>query len=74
MVSKNKSNWDQKLDSALWELRNAFEGARRATPFRLVYGLEAIVPMEFVVPTLKVALVNKLSHLRNHCQTNSLNF
>lgn len=30
------------------------------TPFRLVYGLEAVVPMEFVVPSLRVATKKKL--------------
>ena len=30
------------------------------TPFRLVYGLEAVVPKEFLVPSLKVAVDQKL--------------
>lgn len=52
---------NQKLDGALWEFRTAFKVATRATPFKLSYGLEAIVLMEFVVLSLRIASINKLS-------------
>ena len=30
------------------------------TPFRLVYGLEVVIPMEFLVPSLRIAVDQKL--------------
>ena len=68
LVSKNNYDWDQKLDFALWAFRNAFKGFTGFTPFKLVYGLEAVVPMEFLVPSLRIAAENKLSleNLVNH--------
>ena len=60
-VSENRKDWDQKLNSALWAFRTAFKVGSGFTPFRLVYGLEAIVPMEFIVPSLRVATTMKLS-------------
>ncbi|MCO5598130.1 hypothetical protein L7F22_052222 [Adiantum nelumboides] len=54
IVQENKKDWDEKLDSALWSFRTAFKVTTGMTPFRLVYGLEAVVPMEFVVPSLRV--------------------
>ena len=56
VVSKNKTDWNEKLDSALWAFRTAFKVATGMTPFKLVYGLEAVVPMEFLVPSLRIAV------------------
>ena len=44
-----------KLNSALWAFRTAFKVSTGLTPFRLVYGMEVVVPMEFIVPSLRVA-------------------
>ncbi|MCO5601865.1 hypothetical protein L7F22_055990 [Adiantum nelumboides] len=54
IVQENKKDWDEKLNSALWSFRTAFKVTTGMTPFRLVYGLEAVVPMEFVVLSLRV--------------------
>ena len=61
IVSENKKDWDDKLDSALWSFRTAFKVATRLTPFKLVYGPEAIIPMEFVIPNLQITAVHCLS-------------
>lgn len=61
IVSENRSDWDTKLDSALWSFRTAYKVTTGMTPFRLVYGLEAVVPMEFVVPSLRIAIQNRMS-------------
>ena len=45
-------DWEHKLSSALWAYRIAYKTAVGATPFELVYGLNAILPIEFLVPTL----------------------
>ena len=31
------------------------------TPFKLVYGLETVLPMEFVIPSLQIVVVHRLS-------------
>ena len=35
--------------------RVAYKTAIGTAPFNMVYGLEAILPMEFLIPTLRVA-------------------
>lgn len=60
IVSENRRDWDQMLDLALWAFRTAFKVTTGFTPFKLVYGLEVVVPMEFLVPSLKVAITNRL--------------
>ena len=48
-------DWEQKLPSVLWAYRTAYKTTVGTTPFQLVYGLNAILPIEFLVPTLRVA-------------------
>ena len=43
------------LQSSLWAYRVAFKSSSGTTPFSLVYGMNAILPMEFLIPTLQVA-------------------
>ena len=49
------SDWELKLHLAIWAYRVAYKTAIGKTPFNMVYGLEAILPMEFLIPTLRVA-------------------
>ena len=52
IVGQSRTDWEHKLSSALWAYRIAYKMAVGATPFELVYGLNAILPIEFLVPTL----------------------
>lgn len=60
-MPKNMSNCDQKLDNAFWTFRIAFKVVTSLISFILVYNLDAIVPMEMVVPSLRVAAVHRSS-------------
>ena len=42
--------------SALWAYRTTFKTSTDFTPFQLVYGLEATLPIECEIPSLKLAL------------------
>jgi hypothetical protein len=45
----NRENWDLKVPTILWAYRTTCKNFDRAhaTPFKLVYGQEAVVPLEF---------------------------
>ena len=60
IVGANKTGWDRKLDSVLWAFRTSFKVTTRMTPFRMTYGLEAVVPMEFMIPSLRMAVSERL--------------
>lgn len=60
-VSDNKKDWDQKLNSALWAFRTSYKVSTGMTPFILTYGLEAVVPMKYIVSSLRIAINEKLS-------------
>lgn len=55
IVENSRTNWKLKLHSALSTYRVAYKTAIGTTPFNMVYGLDAILPMEFLLPTLRVA-------------------
>ena len=55
LVRTSRTNWEFHLQSALWAYRVAYKTAVGKTPFNLAFGMNAILPIEFLVPTLRVA-------------------
>ncbi|MCO5594194.1 hypothetical protein L7F22_048218 [Adiantum nelumboides] len=55
IVSELRANWDQKLHSLLWAYRVAYKTPIGTTPFNMVYEIQAILLLEFLIPTLRVA-------------------
>ena len=55
-VAKNKRDWHERLPEALWAYRTTHRTAPGATPYSLVYGTEAVLPLEVQVPSLRVAV------------------
>jgi hypothetical protein len=56
MVGIHKSNWHMMLFSTLWAYQTSFKSSTGFTPFQLVYGIEAIFPIECEIPSLKLAV------------------
>ena len=46
IVNENRTDWDTKLHTALWAYRTSYKTNIQATPFRLAFGLEAIMPVD----------------------------
>lgn len=55
IVGNSRNDWELKLNSALWAYRVAFKTAIGTTSFNLVFGLDVILPIQFLIPTLRVA-------------------
>lgn len=47
-------NWDLELPSALWAYRTSVKTSTGFTPFHLVYGKEALLPIEVEIPAVKM--------------------
>jgi hypothetical protein len=56
MIGIHKTSWHTMLFSALWVYRTSVKSATGFTPFRLVYGVEAILPIECEIPSLNLAV------------------
>jgi len=55
IVGENKKSWDSKIRYALWEYRTTTKTSTGKTPFELVYGIEACLPINLQIPSLQVA-------------------
>jgi hypothetical protein len=54
IYSVNRDDWDLRVPTVLWAYRTTCKKLTMQTPFKLVYGIEAIVPMEYLVPSLRI--------------------
>ena len=56
-----RDDQDQKTSVVLWEYCTTCKRMTNHTPFRLVYGQEDIVPMEYIIPILRIAALTKMN-------------
>ncbi|MCO5603910.1 hypothetical protein L7F22_058065 [Adiantum nelumboides] len=54
MVESKPKRWDNFLDGAIWAYRTTYRDATQFIPFHLVYGQEALQPIELNIPTIKL--------------------
>eukprot|EP00253_Pinus_taeda_P024470 PITA_24470 len=52
-----RSDWDLCIPAVLWAYQTTCKKLTRKMPLRLVYGIEAVIPMEYIVPSLCIALI-----------------
>jgi basic membrane lipoprotein Med (substrate-binding protein (PBP1-ABC) superfamily) len=65
IVEANQTDWDRKLHSALWAYRTSYKTTILLTLFSMAFGLEAVMPSEFSVPSLQIQLEHKLNKLES---------
>jgi hypothetical protein len=65
-IKDNLRRWNEKLLEALWAYRTSRHGATMVTPFELVYGQEAVLPMEIGLQCLSVTVQGSLSAREYH--------
>jgi len=54
VCNANRDDWDLRVPTVLWAYKTTCKKLTGHTPFRLVYGQEAVMPLEYVVPSLRV--------------------
>ena len=48
-VETSWGDWEHKPTAALWAYRTVYKVVTHCTPFSLAFGLEAVMPMEYLV-------------------------
>ena len=52
VCNDSRDDWDLKILAVLWAYRTTCKRLTRKTPFKLVYGKEVVMPMEYIVPSM----------------------
>jgi hypothetical protein len=60
-IKDNQRRWHEKLSEALWAHKISRHRATKVTPFKLVYGHEAVLPVEIGLQSLRVTRQGSLS-------------
>ena len=54
------NDWAEKLLFALWGYKTSIRASTRATPYALIYGSEAVLPIEVEIQSLRVLVETKV--------------
>ena len=61
MLENNPKDWHLILSETLWAYRTSKRDSTGVSPYSLTYGQDAVLPMEVVVPSLRVSRKNGLN-------------
>ena len=53
-MAETHKDWHDKLPYALWAYRTSIRTSTGATPYSLVYGMEAVLPVEVEISSLRI--------------------
>ncbi|XP_052483087.1 uncharacterized protein LOC128036209 [Gossypium raimondii] len=59
-MTETYKDWHEKLPFTLYAYRTFVRTSTGATPFSLIYGMEAVLPIEVEIPSLRVLMESKL--------------
>ena len=60
-MAETSRDWSENLPLTLWAYRTSFRTSTGATPYSLVYSMEAVLPVEIEMGSLRVALEYHIS-------------
>ena len=55
-----RDDWDNKIPVVLWAYGMRCNKLTGQTPFRLVYEKEVVMPMEYIVPSLRIVAITEM--------------
>ncbi|XP_070005787.1 uncharacterized protein [Nicotiana sylvestris] len=61
-LEESKGNWSEVLPGVLWAYRTTAKTSTRETPFSLVYGVEALIPIEIGEPSTRYTQASEESN------------
>ena len=67
ITSRSKKDWHERIGEALWAYQTTYQMPTQAIPYSLVYGVEAVLPLEQQIPSLRIAIQEGFSCEDNVC-------
>eukprot|EP00253_Pinus_taeda_P001903 PITA_01903 len=64
VFNAHRNDWDVHVPMVLWAYRTTCKKLTGQTPFRLVYGIEAMMLMEYIVPSLHIVVFTGMADRR----------
>ncbi|XP_059633309.1 uncharacterized protein LOC132276071 [Cornus florida] len=61
MIENHPREWHHLLSEAFWTYRNSKRSSTGVTPYMLICGLDAVLPMEMTIRSARVAFQNRLT-------------
>ena len=61
VCNANRDDWDIRIPTVLWAYRKTCRKLTGQTPFKLAYGQEVVMPMEYIVSSSKIATLTDLA-------------
>ena len=61
ICNEQQNDWDVCVPAVLWAYRTTYKKITGQTPFRLVYGVEVIISMEYIMPSLCIAALTGMA-------------
>lgn len=73
-INVNYTDWDDKLPTTLWAYKNSYKTNIKHSPFELVYGLQPLLPLDYLLLTYQVTcgleyngLTTVITRMENLC-------
>jgi transposase InsO family protein len=57
----NRDDWDLKVSTVLWTYKTTCKKLTGQTQFRLVYGQEVVVPLDYLVPSIRIEEITNMT-------------
>ena len=61
ICNSQRNDWDLRVNAVLWDYRITCKKLTGHTPFSLVYGQEAVMPMEYIMPSLRISQITRMT-------------
>ena len=60
ICNNQRDDWDLRVNSLLWAYRTTCKKLTGHMPFSLVYGQEVVIPMDHIIPSLRVTQITEI--------------